>query len=120
VLLGDVIKTELPHFDVCISNTPYQVFYSSGWERRGIDNAQISSPLVFKLLALKDPPRTSILMFQREFALRLTARPGDALYCRLSVNGKISSQEIGILSVEDESLRPMSRATRKTNEFCRP
>jgi 18S rRNA (adenine1779-N6/adenine1780-N6)-dimethyltransferase len=25
VLLGDVIKTELPHFDVCVSNTPYQV-----------------------------------------------------------------------------------------------
>lgn len=25
VLLGDVIKTELPQFDVCISNTPYQV-----------------------------------------------------------------------------------------------
>jgi 18S rRNA (adenine1779-N6/adenine1780-N6)-dimethyltransferase len=69
VLLGDVIKTDLPHFDVCISNTPYQ----------------ISSPLVFKLLALPNPPRTSILMFQREFALRLTARPGDALYCRLSV-----------------------------------
>ncbi|KAL8689242.1 MAG: hypothetical protein Q9224_004687 [Gallowayella concinna] len=26
VLLGDVIKTELPYFDVCISNTPYQVY----------------------------------------------------------------------------------------------
>ena len=25
VLLGDVIKTDLPSFDVCISNTPYQV-----------------------------------------------------------------------------------------------
>jgi 18S rRNA (adenine1779-N6/adenine1780-N6)-dimethyltransferase len=25
VMLGDVIKTELPYFDVCISNTPYQV-----------------------------------------------------------------------------------------------
>lgn len=25
VLLGDVIKTKLPYFDVCISNTPYQV-----------------------------------------------------------------------------------------------
>lgn len=25
VILGDVIKTELPYFDVCISNTPYQV-----------------------------------------------------------------------------------------------
>jgi 18S rRNA (adenine1779-N6/adenine1780-N6)-dimethyltransferase len=28
VLLGDVIKTELPPFDVCISNTPYQVCHS--------------------------------------------------------------------------------------------
>lgn len=28
VLLGDVIKTELPPFDVCISNTPYQVYYT--------------------------------------------------------------------------------------------
>jgi 18S rRNA (adenine1779-N6/adenine1780-N6)-dimethyltransferase len=27
VLLGDVIKTELPAFDVCISNTPYQVCF---------------------------------------------------------------------------------------------
>jgi len=50
VLLGDVIKTELPHFDVCISNTPYQ----------------ISSPLVFKLLSLPNPPRCCVLMFQAE------------------------------------------------------
>ena len=49
VLLGDVIKTTLPPFDVCISNTPYQ----------------ISSPLVFKLLAQPNPPRTCVLMFQR-------------------------------------------------------
>jgi 18S rRNA (adenine1779-N6/adenine1780-N6)-dimethyltransferase len=27
VILGDVMKTELPYFDVCISNTPYQVSY---------------------------------------------------------------------------------------------
>lgn len=25
VILGDVLKTDLPYFDVCISNTPYQV-----------------------------------------------------------------------------------------------
>ncbi len=25
VLLGDVVKMDLPYFDVCISNTPYQV-----------------------------------------------------------------------------------------------
>ena len=34
VLLGDVIKTELPHFDVCISNTPYQVSLHLGSEKR--------------------------------------------------------------------------------------
>lgn len=28
VILGDVMKTELPYFDVCISNTPYQVCIS--------------------------------------------------------------------------------------------
>ena len=72
VLLGDAIKLDFPQFDVCISNTPYQ----------------ISSPLVFKLLSMPNPPRTSILMFQREFAMRLTARPGDPLYCRLSVNAQ--------------------------------
>ena len=29
VMLGDVVKTELPYFDVCISNTPYQVCNAS-------------------------------------------------------------------------------------------
>src|ERR1700730_1635804 len=89
VLLGDVIKTELPPFDVCISNTPYQVSFvlNSGMVGANVCS-KISSPLVFKLLALPNPPRTSVLMFQREFAMRLTARPGDALYCRLSVNAQ--------------------------------
>ncbi|KAH8685871.1 S-adenosyl-L-methionine-dependent methyltransferase [Tricladium varicosporioides] len=90
VLLGDVIKTELPHFDVCISNTPYQ----------------ISSPLVFKLLALPNPPRTSVLMFQREFALRLTARPGDALYCRLSVNAQFWAVITHVMKVGKNNFKP--------------
>ena len=34
MMVGDVIKTELPFFDVCVANVPYQ----------------ISSPLIFKLL----------------------------------------------------------------------
>ncbi|KAL3960992.1 hypothetical protein ACCO45_006109, partial [Purpureocillium lilacinum] len=90
VILGDVIKTELPAFDVCISNTPYQ----------------ISSPLVFKLLAMPNPPRTSILMFQREFALRLTARPGDALYCRLSVNAQFWAKITHVMKVGKNNFRP--------------
>ncbi|QPH05717.1 hypothetical protein C2857_003693 [Epichloe festucae Fl1] len=90
VILGDVIKTELPQFDVCISNTPYQ----------------ISSPLVFKLLAMPNPPRTSVLMFQREFALRLTARPGDALYSRISVNAQFWAKITHIMKVGKNNFRP--------------
>ncbi|KAI0206059.1 rRNA adenine dimethylase [Astrocystis sublimbata] len=91
VILGDVIKQDpLPDFDVCISNTPYQ----------------ISSPLVFKLLRLPKPPRTCILMFQREFAMRLTAQPGDSLYGRLSVNAQFWAKVSHVLKVGRANFRP--------------
>ena len=90
VLLGDVIRTELPYFDVCISNTPYQ----------------ISSPLVFKLLAQAPAPRVCILMFQREFALRLVARPGDPLYCRLSVNAQMWARCSHVMKVGRNNFKP--------------
>lgn len=90
VMLGDVIKTELPYFDVCISNTPYQ----------------ISSPLVFKLLATAPAPRTCILMFQREFAMRLFAKPGDKLYSRLSVNAQMWAKIDHIMKVGKNNFKP--------------
>ncbi|KAK7203089.1 Dimethyladenosine transferase [Myxozyma melibiosi] len=90
VILGDVIKADLPYFDVCISNTPYQ----------------ISSPLVFKLLNMPRPPRVSILMFQREFALRLVAKPGEELYCRLSVNVQMWATVTHIMKVGKNNFRP--------------
>ncbi|KAF2196619.1 rRNA adenine dimethylase [Delitschia confertaspora ATCC 74209] len=90
VLLGDVIKTELPYFDVCISNTPYQ----------------ISSPLVFKLLSLPRPPRCCVLMFQREFALRLFAKPGDKLYSRLSVNCQMWAKVSHVMKVGRNNFNP--------------
>ncbi|MCJ1386818.1 Dimethyladenosine transferase [Xylographa soralifera] len=90
VLLGDVVKTELPYFDVCISNTPYQ----------------ISSPLTFKLLALSPAPRVCILMFQREFAMRLFAKPGDRLYSRLSVNAQMWAKIDHIMKVGKNNFKP--------------
>lgn len=90
VVLGDVIKTELPYFDVCISNTPYQ----------------ISSPLVFKLLATTPAPRVCILMFQREFALRLFAKPGDKLYSRLSVNAQMWAKIDHVMKVGKNNFKP--------------
>ncbi|RJE25932.1 dimethyladenosine transferase [Aspergillus sclerotialis] len=90
VLLGDVIKMDLPYFDVCISNTPYQ----------------ISSPLTFKLLATSPAPRVCILMFQREFAMRLFAKPGDKLYSRLSVNAQMYATIDHILKVGKNNFKP--------------
>ncbi|KAK6345316.1 Dimethyladenosine transferase [Orbilia javanica] len=90
LMLGDVIKTELPYFDVCISNTPYQ----------------ISSPLVFKLLALPTPPRMCVLMFQKEFADRLTAQPGDAFYSRLSANVQMWSKVTHVMKVGKGNFKP--------------
>ncbi|KAI4164856.1 MAG: hypothetical protein LQ342_001489 [Letrouitia transgressa] len=90
VMLGDVIKTELPYFDVCISNTPYQ----------------ISSPLTFKLLNLPHPPRVCILTFQREFASRLFAIPGSPLYSRLSVNVQMWAHVTHIMKVGKNNFRP--------------
>lgn len=66
VILGDVMKTELPYFDVCISNTPYQVWKALvlGFFKRSFSkHSQISSPLTFKLLATMPAPRTCVLMF---------------------------------------------------------
>ncbi|KAK3985928.1 putative Dimethyladenosine transferase [Cladorrhinum sp. PSN332] len=91
VILGDVIKMpEMPPCDALISNMPYQ----------------ISSPLIFKMLAMKNPPRVAVLMFQREFAKRLVARPGDALYSRLSVNVNFWATCKHIMKVGKQNFRP--------------
>jgi 18S rRNA (adenine1779-N6/adenine1780-N6)-dimethyltransferase len=59
-------QIKLPFFDAVVANVPYN----------------ISSAIVFKLLTHRPSFRCAVLMFQREFALRLVARPGDPMYCR--------------------------------------
>ena len=45
-------------------------------------------------------------MFQREFALRLVAKPGDELYCRLSVNVQLFAKVDHIMKVGKNNFRP--------------
>lgn len=91
VILGDVLKhPQLPYFDVCISNTPYQ----------------ISSPLTFRLIALSPAPRSCVLMFQREFAMRLFAKPGEKLYSRLSVNVQMWAKVSHVMKVGKNNFNP--------------
>ncbi|EPQ55688.1 rRNA adenine dimethylase [Gloeophyllum trabeum ATCC 11539] len=90
IMIGDFVKADLPYFDVCISNTPYQ----------------ISSPLVFRLLSHRPLFRVAILMFQREFAMRLVAQPGSNLWSRLSANVQLYAKVDHIMKVGKNNFRP--------------
>lgn len=90
ILVGDILKNpELPFFDLCIANVPYQ----------------ISSPLVFKLLLHRNF-RCAVLMFQLEFAQRLVAAPGDKLFCRLSINTQLLAKVDLIMKVGKNNFKP--------------
>lgn len=45
-------------------------------------------------------------MFQKEFAMRLVAQPGDKLYCRLSVNTQLYARVSHLLKVGKNNFRP--------------
>ena len=90
IIQGDVLKVDLPFFDICVANLPYQ----------------ISSPFLFKLLAHRPLFRCAVVMFQLEFAQRLTAKPGDELYCRLSVNTQLLAKVNNLMKVGKANFRP--------------
>ena len=69
VLEGDALELDLPEFSASVSNLPYGV----------------SSEIAFRLLPEKKP---LVLMFQREFAERMVAGPGEDDYGRLSVSAQ--------------------------------
>lgn len=90
VIQGDVLKVDLPYFDVCVANLPYQ----------------ISSPFLFKMLSHRPPFRAAVIMFQLEFAQRLTAKAGDELYGRLSVNTQLLAKVENLVKVGRNNFRP--------------
>ena len=67
ILFEDVLGLELPGFNKTVSNIPYS----------------ISSPLTFKLF--KHGFEKAVVTYQKEFADRLTAKPGERDYSRISV-----------------------------------
>ena len=90
LIQGDVLKQKLPFFDLCVANIPYQ----------------ISSPIVFKLLSHRPLFRAAVLLIQREFAMRLIAKPGTEFYCRLSVNVQLLSKVDHIMKVSRKNFVP--------------
>lgn len=80
--------------------------------------AQISSPLVFKLLSQRPIFRVAILMFQREFAMRLVARPGDSLWNRLSVNVQLYAKVDHVMKVGRNNFRPPPQVESSVVRIC--
>ncbi|CAJ0922660.1 unnamed protein product [Ranitomeya imitator] len=136
VLVGDVLKADLPFFDLCVANLPYQLaprcLIAGCWLTISMTSAvmsrqqsspeeeellcgcgaaispagAISSPFVFKLLLHRPFFRCAVLMFQREFAMRLVAQPGDKLYCRLSINTQLLARVDHLMKVGKNNFRP--------------
>lgn len=67
IVEGDALSVVLPDFTASVSNLPYG----------------ISSPILFRLLPLGRP---LVLMLQKEFAVRMVAKPDTPEYGRLSVS----------------------------------
>ena len=71
IIEGDIMKVDIPDIDVIVSNIPYS----------------ISSPLLFHLFETKWD--RAVIMFQEEFANRLTAKHGTKQYGRLTVMASV-------------------------------
>jgi 16S rRNA (adenine1518-N6/adenine1519-N6)-dimethyltransferase len=67
VIRGDALKVDLPRYNKIVSNLPYQ----------------ISSQITYRFL--KRPFDLAVLMYQKEFAQRMLARPGQQMYGRLGM-----------------------------------
>eukprot|EP00764_Aduncisulcus_paluster_P005299 gnl/Carplike_NY0171/1898_a2570_665.p1 GENE.gnl/Carplike_NY0171/1898_a2570_665~~gnl/Carplike_NY0171/1898_a2570_665.p1 ORF type:complete len:320 (+),score=39.20 gnl/Carplike_NY0171/1898_a2570_665:34-960(+) len=90
IIQGDFLKAELPRFDLCVANCPYN----------------ISSGIVFKLLAHTPIPRHFVLMFQKEFSMRLAAKPGETFYSRISVNTQLLAKVQHLIKVPRTCFTP--------------
>eukprot|EP01025_Chloroclados_australasicus_P051473 TRINITY_DN5991_c1_g1_i2.p2 TRINITY_DN5991_c1_g1~~TRINITY_DN5991_c1_g1_i2.p2 ORF type:complete len:405 (+),score=61.88 TRINITY_DN5991_c1_g1_i2:122-1336(+) len=93
IIQGDILRTELPYFDLCVANIPYN----------------ISSPLTFKLLGHRPMFRAAVIMYQHEFAMRLVAKTAEPLYSRLSVNTQLLARVSHLLKVGRQNFRPIPK-----------
>ncbi len=90
IIAGDFLKIDLPEFDLCVANIPYN----------------ISSSIVERLGRLG---KGGVLIVQREFAQRLTADPGSRDYSRLTVLSRFYF-DVSILSnVNPRCFRPIPK-----------
>jgi len=89
IIQADVLQVELPEFDLCISNIPYN----------------ISSGIVFKLLE-RPTFRRAVLMVQKEFGDRIVSRPGSDGWGRLAINTQLYATVKMVMNVSKKNFIP--------------
>lgn len=87
---ADFLHVPLPNFDALVANIPYQ----------------ISSPVLQRLFTHSPQPRVAVIMFQKEFAERMVAKPGNSNYCRLSVNSQLLADCELVMRIPASQFRP--------------
>ena len=80
VIEADIMKLELPEFDKVVASIPYS----------------LSSPITYKLL--RHNFGLAVLLYQKEFAQKMTAEPRSHLYGRVSVIAQVLA-DIEILEI---------------------
>ena len=95
VIHGDALKIDFSKLDFnkVVSNLPYN----------------ISSPITFKLLECKFD--LAILMYQKEFAARLIAKPGSKDYSRLTVMAGMKANFELLEEVPPRAFRPVPKVS---------
>ncbi len=90
IIKGDALTVDIPHVNKVIANLPYS----------------ISSGITFRLLREVEF-EIAVLMYQKEFALRLVAEPGTSEYSRLSVNVQYYAQVELLMDVSADMFYPV-------------
>jgi len=88
LIVDDATQMDLPQANKIVSNLPYQ----------------ISSPITFKIL--ENPFEMAVLMYQKEFAQRMVATPGERNYSRLSVMMYLYSEVEMLFNVSENDFFP--------------
>jgi 18S rRNA (adenine1779-N6/adenine1780-N6)-dimethyltransferase len=88
LIVDDVLKQDFPHFDVCVSNIPFN----------------ISCPVILKLMEYNF--KCAYILVQKEFGDRMIARPGSEDYSRLSVMCQLIGQVEKVMKVSRNSFIP--------------
>ncbi len=91
VILGDALKVNFPKFNKVVSNIPYS----------------ISSKLLFKILSYDF--ELGVLMFQKEFAEKMIAKPGMPNYGRLSVKFNMLAEGKILRFIHPRNFRPVPK-----------